>query len=60
MSIFKPKKHAKKKDLVEQALRDLDPSLREQARIFLEQLDEETLANRKKLKELLKRRKLIY
>lgn len=59
MSIFKPDKRISKKELIENALKDLDPSIREQARIILEKLDTDTLSNRDKIKNILKKRGLI-
>ncbi len=59
VSIFKPSKHFRKKELIEEALKDLDPSIREQARRILEELDESTLQDKKRIKEYLKRYRII-
>ena len=59
MSIFKPSKSFRKKEMIEQALKDLDPSLREQARVLLEELDEKTLADKDRVREYLRRRGLL-
>lgn len=59
MSIFKPTKYPRKKDLIEQALKDLNPSLREQARSLLEELDENTLSNREKVRDFLRKKGLL-
>ncbi len=60
MSIFKPSKRFRKKELIEQALKDLDPALREQARIILEELDETTLANKDKVRDILRKKGIRY
>jgi len=59
VSVFKPFKRFDKKELIEQALKDLDPSLREHARVFLEELDSETLADPDKVKDYLRKRGLL-
>jgi len=56
VSVFKPFKRFDKRELIEQALKDLDPSLREHARVFLEELDPETLADPDKVKDYLRKR----
>ncbi|MET1160285.1 MAG: hypothetical protein ABWW65_04935 [Thermoprotei archaeon] len=59
MSIFKPTRFPRKRDLIEEALKDLDPAIREKARELLELLDENTLKNRDKVREFLRKRGLI-
>lgn len=59
MSVFKPVKKPPKKDLIENALKDLDPSVRERAREILQNLDEESLKDIGKVRELLKKRGLF-
>ncbi len=60
LSIFKPVKKPTRKELIENALKDLDPSVREKAREILETLDENSLKNMDKVKELLRKRGLLY
>lgn len=57
--MFKPAKKPSRKDLVENALKDLDPSVRERAREILESLDDESLRDRGKIKELFRKRGLL-
>lgn len=59
MSIFKPKKPFHRRDLIEDALKDLDPGVREQAREILESLSEDILKDKSKIKEILKKRGLL-
>lgn len=59
MSIFKPRREVARRELIENALKDLDPSIREQARRILETLDDKTLSDRNKVREILKKHKLI-
>lgn len=59
MSIFKPHKKISRKELIENALRDLDPSIREQARLLLEQLDTNTLLSKDRVRDILKKHGLI-
>lgn len=59
MCIFKPRKTVDRKELIENALKDLDPSIREQARRILEELDDKTLASRERIRDILKKRGLI-
>jgi len=59
VSVFKPTKRFDKKELIEQALKDLNPALREQARAFLEELNELSLADKKKVQEYLRKRGLL-
>ncbi|OYT40379.1 MAG: hypothetical protein B6U89_02405, partial [Desulfurococcales archaeon ex4484_58] len=57
--IFKPKKPFHRRDLIEDALKDLDPGVREQAREILESLSEDILKDKSKIKEILKKRGLL-
>ncbi|MEM0380799.1 MAG: hypothetical protein QXX35_02440 [Desulfurococcaceae archaeon] len=59
MSVFKPRKYIDRKELIENALKDLDPSIREKARKILEQLDESVLTDRDRIKSILKKHGLI-
>jgi len=56
MSIYKPRKGFDKKNLIDEALKDLDPSLREEARRLLEELDENKLMDREYVKKMLRRK----
>lgn len=60
MSVFKPTKKPARRELIENALRDLDPSVREKAREVLESLDDNSLKNKDKIRELLRRRGLLH
>lgn len=59
MSIFKPAKKPYKKELIDSALNDLDPSVRDKAREILENLDEEYLLDRDRVRELLRKRGIV-
>lgn len=59
MGVSKPGKRLSKRELIESALRDLDPSIREQARRILEELDESSLSNRERVRDHLRKYKLI-
>lgn len=59
MSIFKPTRRNTKRDLIDQALRDIDPLVRDKAREILETLNEEELRDPDKVREILRRKKII-
>ncbi len=60
MSIIRPSDLMKrKKELIDQIIKDLSPGLRDQARRFLEKQGLEILSDRKKVLELLKKKGLI-
>ncbi len=61
MSIIKPDDLYKKrrKELLDNILKDLSPGLRDQARRLLEELDIETLSKREKVLEYLRKKGII-
>ncbi|RLG81453.1 MAG: hypothetical protein DRO13_01170 [Thermoprotei archaeon] len=59
MSVYRPSRYPKKRELIEEALKDLNPSIREQARRVLEELDESTLSNRDRVRDFLKKRGIL-
>jgi len=59
MSVYRPSRYPKKRELIEEALKDLNPSIREQARRVLEELDESTLSNRDRVRDYLKKRGIL-
>lgn len=58
MSIIKPGK-SRKKEMIEQILRDLDPSIREEARRVLEEVDPREPLDREKIIEILRKKRIL-
>ncbi len=54
MSLYKPNKHLDKRKIIENILKDLDPGIRDSARRFLEELDQNVLRDKQRVLRLLK------
>ncbi len=59
MALFKPKKPFDRRGMIEDILRDLDPSLREEARRLLENLPQEQLLNKEYVRRFLRKKGLL-
>ncbi len=59
MSLYKPNKHMDKRRIIENILKDLDPGIRDSARRFLEELDQNILTDKQRVLKLLKNKGLI-
>ncbi len=57
MSLYKDKRS--KKEIIEDVLKDLEPSVREEARRVLEEIKGLELMDREELKMMLRKRRLI-
>ena len=57
MSLYRDKRS--KKEIIEDVLKDLEPSLREEARRVLEEIKGLELMDREELKTMLRKRKII-
>ncbi len=58
MSIIKPGRNRRKK-MIEQILRDLDPSIREEARRVIEEVNPREPLNREKIIEILRKKRIL-
>ncbi len=59
LSLYKPDKYMNKRRTIENILKDLDPGIRDSARRFLEELDQNILMDKQRVLKLLKKRGLI-